>query len=109
MRVLGHSSNIISIFRKSILAPQASGFLNPLVLKELQSQERYFVSLYKNKTRTVLSLYINSFNRIHVLQRMTCICSNCSPGSADPDGGVDAAAPPADPAAHLRLPNGATQ
>lgn len=31
------------------------------------------------------------------------------PGPAHPDGGVDAAAPPAHPAAHVRLPLGATQ
>lgn len=36
-------------------------------------------------------------------------CARAHAGSADPDGGVDAAAPPAHPAAHVRVPHGAAR
>lgn len=68
-----------------------------------------FFFFHKNKTRTFLRLYINLLNHIYLVNRMTFVCLTCWPGSADPDGGVDAPAPPADPAAHLRLPDGAAR
>lgn len=44
--------------------------------------------------------------RVYVL---SCLRVLLPSGPADPDGGVDAPAPPADTAAHLRLPAGGAQ
>lgn len=63
-------------------------------------------------------LILNLFDLVKVMSVFSSIFLNpvlccillCSwPGPADPDGGVDATAPPADPAAHLRLPVGTAQ
>ena len=68
-----------------------------------------FIIKKKRKKKSFPATLSVSYLLGTISEELFLIILPCSPGPADPDGGVDASAAPTDPAAHLRLPAGGAQ